>query len=193
MDKKVLRRQALSARRSLSKEEVQIKSRKIEANLFNLSVFLRANLVLFYLSLPEEVQTYSMIQSTLERGKRVAVPVIADLKEKEILPCEIRPGVKLVPGPLGVPQPESSHRYPVEPESIDLVIVPGVAFDKEGGRVGFGAGFYDRFLGELPPRSKFVALAFECQLVDRVPREEHDMCVDCIVTEKRLIDCGEDL
>jgi 5-formyltetrahydrofolate cyclo-ligase len=184
-----LRRYALSLRRSLSPEEIQEKSEKIWQSLSNLPLFTQAGVVLFYIALPDEVQTDKMIQITLKMGRRVAVPVV-DLSTKEIIPFEIKsPQAKLVPGPFGVLQPGEEDRYPISLEEIDLVIVPGVAFDPQGRRLGFGAGFYDRFLRRLSFHTKFIALAFECQLIDEVPCEEFDVSVDYIITEKSLIYC----
>ncbi|MBE0478478.1 5-formyltetrahydrofolate cyclo-ligase [Candidatus Aerophobetes bacterium] len=189
MRKKVTRRSALHTRRSLSSEQIEEKSEKIRENLFKIPVFKRSNMILFYISLPEEVQTYRMIADSLKVGKRVAVPVV-DLVKKEIIPFEIKnPQVKLESGPFDVPEPVNDERYPLSLKEIELVIVPGVAFDAQGGRVGFGGGFYDRFLEKLSSRVIPVALAFECQIVDKVPCDEHDMAVDYIITEKKIVRC----
>jgi len=188
MQKKILRRYALSIRRGLSQEAIKRKSKKIQKNLFNLSLFKRAGVVLFYLSLPDEVQTYGMIKDSLKIGKRIAVPVV-DLEKGEIVPFEVKtPEFKLVSGPFGISEPAENNRYPLVVEEIDLVVVPGIAFDKQGKRIGFGKGFYDRFLSRLI-NVKTVALAFECQIFGEVPYEEYDIPVDFIITEKRVINC----
>ncbi len=190
MDKKVLRRKALSCRRSLSKEKIEKKSEKIKERLFNLSVFKQAKVVLFYLSLPEEVQTYSMIKAAFRINKRVALPVVKNVNRREIIPFEIKnPEPELILGPFKIPQPKPSECYPLSLEEIDLVVVPGVAFDERGNRLGFGAGFYDRFLKKLTHQTKFVGLAFECQLTDKIPSEKHDISMDYVVTEERVISC----
>jgi len=179
MEKNLLRKNALKLRRGLSKEEIEGKSEKIRRLFLNFPPF-------------EEVQTYKMIEDALKMGKRIAVPTVS-LKKNEIVPFEIKnPRCRLVQGPFNVPEPASCERYPVFLEEIDLVVVPGVAFDKEGGRIGFGGGFYDRLLvrfSEIKNEVKFVGLAFECQIVERVPREQHDVLVDFIITEKRVIFC----
>jgi len=184
-----LRRYALALRRSLTQKEIQEKSEKIWQNLFNLPLFARAGVVLFYIALPDEVQTHKMIETTLRMGRRVAVPVV-DPGARKIIPFEIKsPQAELIPGPFGVLQPKEKDRYSISVEEIDLVIVPGVAFDPQGRRLGFGAGFYDRFLHKLPFHTKFIALTFECQLMDEIPCEEHDITVDYVITEKRVICC----
>lgn len=188
MQKKTLRRYALSIRRSLSQEIIKRKSGKIQEKLFNLPLFKGAGVILFYISLPDEVQTYKMIKDSLRIGKRVAVPAV-NLEKREIIPFELKnPGFKLVSGPFGIPQPRESDCCPLLIEDIDLVVVPGVAFDKQGKRIGFGKGFYDRFLSRLTD-AKSVALAFECQIFDKVPCEKHDIPVDFIITEKQVIEC----
>jgi len=188
MQKKILRRHVLSIRRSLSKEQIKSKSEKIREKLFNLPIFKEAEVILFYLSLPDEVQTYEMVKDSLRIGKRVAVPVV-NLEEKEIIPFELKNSkFKLIPGPFGILQPDKDDCYPLLKEDIDLVIVPGIAFDSRGGRIGFGKGFYDRFLSTLSDVGS-VALAFECQVFDKVPCDRHDVKVNFIITEKRVIRC----
>lgn len=189
MKKKVVRKNTLNIRSSLSSSEIEEKSEKIRKNLFALSLFKEAKLVLFYISLPEEVQTSGMLRDCLRGGRRVAVPTV-NCAKRRIVPFEVKdPGFKLVCGPFDIPEPAKDDRYPVCLEEIDLVIVPGVAFDTRGGRVGFGGGFYDRLLNKLSSQARSIALAFECQIIDRVPREKHDILVDYIVTEKRIICC----
>lgn len=189
MKKKVVRQNTLNKRRSLSSQKIEEKSGKIRKNLFNFSLFKKTKMVLFYISLPKEVQTYRMIEQSLKEGRRVAVPVV-DSAKKEVIPFEVKnPRFKLVSGPFGVPEPEVRERCPVCLREIGLVIVPGVAFDTGGGRVGFGGGFYDRLLNKLSPQVRSVALAFECQIIDDVPCEQHDISVEYIVTEKRIIQC----
>ena len=189
MIKKVMRQSALHRRRGLSSEEIEEKSDTMRAILFDLSLFKRARLVVFYVSLPEEVQTHRMIEDTHQMGKRVALPVV-DWVNKKIIPFEIKdPRCRMVPGSFNIPEPAKCARYPVSLEEIDMVIVPGVAFDAGGRRLGFGGGFYDRFLDKLFPGVVSIALAFECQLKGEIPCEKHDITVDYIITEKRLICC----
>ncbi|RLE11900.1 5-formyltetrahydrofolate cyclo-ligase [Candidatus Aerophobetes bacterium] len=189
MKKKTLRQNLLNIRRSLSCQEIEKKSDRVKEFLFDFPPFNKAKMVLFYISLPSEVQTHRMIKDSLKIGKRVAVPVV-ELSSRKITPFEIKnPECKLIPGPFNIPEPEKDERYPVSLKEIELVIVPGVAFDTKGRRLGFGGGFYDRFLNKLSSRVKSVALAFECQIIDEVPCEEHDVSVDYIITEKRIICC----
>ena len=98
------------------------------------------------------------------------------------------------PGAYGIPEPKKEFIRRVDPDTVDLFVLPGVAFDVHGGRLGYGAGYYDRILvGTAPSRDflrvSLIALAFELQLVDRVPSSVHDVRVHKIVTEERVIEC----
>ena len=97
------------------------------------------------------------------------------------------PTTDLVPGRYDIPEPREGLA-PVDPAVIDVVIVPGSAFDRAGGRIGYGGGFYDGFLRRLRPAAPRIGIGFEAQLVERVPREAHDLCVDLVVTEARTIE-----
>jgi 5-formyltetrahydrofolate cyclo-ligase len=99
------------------------------------------------------------------------------------------PERELTLGPWGILEPKGEFYRPFPLEEIDVVIVPGVAFDERGNRLGFGRGFYDKFLRRLSERVSFVALAFELQVVRRLPSQSHDVAVDYIITEKRIIKC----
>lgn len=189
MEKKSVRTFGLQKRRALPSEEIEQKSQKIKQNLFEVSVFKKANVILFYIAKSEEVQTWHMIEDSLEVGKRIAVPVV-DLAKKEIIAFEItNPKVTLRTGPFGIREPVEVERYLLPTKKIELVVIPGVAFDAQGGRIGFGGGFYDRFLKNISSRVSLIALAFECQVLVQVPCEEHDVAMNYIVTEKRTIYC----
>ena len=189
MEKDLLRQKFLNIRRSLSSREVEENSDKVREILFNLPLFKEVEMILFYISLAKEVQTYRMIEDVLRGGKRVAVPVVDSTKEK-IIPFEIKNSCcRLVSGFLGISEPQESERYPISLQEIEMVVVPGVAFDLKGGRLGFGKGFYDHFLNKLSSQAKSVALAFECQIIEKIPCEEHDIAVNYIITEKRSICC----
>jgi len=190
LEKGLLRKKILFLRRCLSYQEIQKKSDRIRKELFLLPVFRQASRVLFYLSLRDEVQTQEMIKEALRLNKTVAVPLVK-LKERDILPVKLKSYDEegLFIGSLGIPQPKRDLWQTLSPDEIDLVIVPGVAFDERGNRIGFGMGFYDRFLKRKSSRTKTVALAFELQLVPIIPSQPYDVPVDYIITEKRVINC----
>lgn len=187
--KSSLRKRILALRRAQSSRDIEKKSDNIKGELFTFSTFDEAETILFYLAVKDEVQTEKMIEESLRKDKRVVVPFI-DWQRKEILPSEIKDLAKDVKiGILKIPQPKKNFYSPFSPASIDLVIIPGVVFDRKGNRLGFGGGFYDRFLGKLSDTTKLVGLAFELQLVDNVPSQSHDVAVDYLITEGGIINC----
>lgn len=187
--KSSLRKRILALRRAQSSRHIEKKSDNIKGELFTFSTFDEAKTILFYLAVKDEVQTEKMIEESLRKDKRVVVPFI-DWQRKEILPSEIKDLAKDIKiGILKIPQPKKNFYSPFSPASIDLVIIPGVVFDRKGNRLGFGGGFYDRFLGKLSDITKLVGLAFELQLVDNVPSQSHDVAVDYLITEEGIIDC----
>lgn len=189
MEKVNLRSRMLKRRRSEASEEIERKSYLIWERLLTFALFLKGRGVLFYLALEDEVQTRPMIEAALGMGKRISVPLINEEK-REILPSILKdPNQELTPGAWGILEPKRKFYRPFPLEEIDLAIVPGVAFDEAGNRLGFGRGFYDKFLSRLAERVSFVALAFEFQVVKSLPSRSHDVAVDYIITEKRIIKC----
>ena len=156
------------------------KSRKsgiIKNRLFELEEFKKAKVVMFYVSLKDEVSTLSMIDDAARTGKRVCVPVILK-EEKRLIAGEIKDRVKdLERQHFGIFQPIAGHVREVPLEHIDLVVVPGIAFDKDNMRLGRGHGYYDRFLSLLPNRTKTIGLAFDFQVVENLPKDSHDIPV----------------
>ncbi|MDA8233566.1 MAG: 5-formyltetrahydrofolate cyclo-ligase [Clostridia bacterium] len=182
-----LRKDILRLRKGLANEEVAAKSFVVAERLFNLPEFIRAKTIMFYLDFRNEVKTGKMIEKALELGKRVVVP-ITDTKNIKLIPSEILdfPG-DLVPGTWGILEPKPECVRPVAAGDIDLVVVPGVAFDTKGNRLGYGGGFYDRFNPTTRPDTVLVALAFELQIQPDVYPEPHDYRVHYVFTEDRVI------
>ena len=161
------------------------KSRKsgiIKNKLFNEEDFKKAGVVMFYVSLKDEVNTLTMIDEAIKAGKRVCVPVI--LKEdKRLIAGEIRErSVDLEKQHFGIYQPKEGHAREVPLEDIDLVIVPGIAFDRNNVRLGRGHGYYDRFLSGIPDKTRTIGLAFDFQVVENLPKDSHDIPVSKTIT-----------
>ena len=178
LTKKALRDKILYILENQKEEERTKKSQEAGAKLFDLEEFKKAKTVMFYLSYKGEVRTEEMIEKTLAMSKTVVVPT-CDLEHRELLACKIGPKEKLVPGTYGVPEP--SVKRPVSLEDIDLVVVPGVAFDKQGNRLGRGKGYYDRCLNRLPSKAYTVGLAFDFQILPSVPTTASDYAVDEVI------------
>jgi 5-formyltetrahydrofolate cyclo-ligase len=180
--KNKLRKQVLDARFGLTPEQRRAKSADIESRLFALQDFRSTRFVLFFASFQSEVETHHMIRRALAEGKRVALPRV---KGKELELIEIANfETDTAPGAWGIPEPERGK--PAKLEDIGLIVVPGAAFDAKGNRIGYGAGFYDKLLPVYKGRT--VALAFDLQIVPDAPAEAHDIPVQTIITETRVID-----
>jgi 5-formyltetrahydrofolate cyclo-ligase len=158
------------------------KSREIGKRLYSLPEYRAASVIMFFASFRSEVDTLTMIRHVLAAGKRVFLPKVRgrDLALFEILDFD----KDTAPGAWAIPEPRETR--PVTIQEVDLMIVPGLAFDENGNRLGYGAGFYDRILPSF--RRTTVALAFEEQIVPDVPVSIHDIPVKKIVTEKRIIE-----
>ena len=165
----------------MSRGKRTAKSREIEERLFSLPEFKSARVILFFASFRSEVDTGPMIRRALTFGKRVVLPKV---QGTELVLYEISDLDKDVsPGTWGIPEPHEPR--PVMLDEIDLIIVPGAAYDEQGNRVGYGAGFYDKLLPAF--KKMTVALAFEIQIAPNVPSELHDIPIKKIVTERRVI------
>jgi len=186
--KPLIRDKILSLRRSLSENDILEKSMKIKERLFNLPEFINSNTILFYVSIKDEVKTDFMIKEALKLKKRVAVP-LSNVKEKNLIVSELNDFDELHVGSFGILEPKKEFLRPLKPQELNLVIVPGVAFDERGNRIGYGKGFYDNFLKDLRDGVKTIALAYEIQIVESIPTSTKDISVDKIITEKRIIDC----
>ena len=162
------------------KEEIRNrKSKVISKKLLRRAVYKKAKIVMFYLSKNREVNTQEMISAALAQGKVIAVPVV-DRKTNMITPCKIGLGTRFTVGQYGILEPVKKCR--IAPEKIGLVVVPGVAFDKKGSRLGRGKGYYDRLLKNT--RSFKLGLAYSWQIVDKLPEEKEDVLMDMVLTEK---------
>jgi 5-formyltetrahydrofolate cyclo-ligase len=189
-DKKSVRERLKSFRLSLSEKEVSAKSSQIQKLLFSLPEFQRAKTICFYVAKGNEVQTECMIKESIKQGKHVLVP-ITDKKSGRLVLSELSDyDAELEPGAFGVLEPKPACRRIVPATQVELIIVPGVAYDLRGHRLGHGKGYYDRFLrgvSSLGTGVLFIGLAYESQVLDKIPCGPSDVVVHKIVTEKRVI------
>ena len=184
-EKLLLRNKLRELRERMSDEDVKSKSGEITKRLLQLREYATAKTVMFYMSTNKEVRTEAAVRDALAAQKKVVVP-ISDLDNERILPSKLESLDALRPGAYGILEP--ILREEVKAGEIGLVIVPGLAFDEEGNRIGYGMGFYDKFLKRVS--GKKIGLAYEMQIVDKIRTAEKDVCVDKIITEERVIDCG---
>ncbi|MFO8191535.1 MAG: 5-formyltetrahydrofolate cyclo-ligase [Bacillota bacterium] len=187
MNKKKLRRLIIDRRDQLSEEQINEKSLQIAERLFCLPSYQNAETVMFFISFGSEVVTRPMVERAIEEGKATLAPK-AKPKSRELVPSRILNwGEDLASGIYGIPEPKEEKLRSYPPDAIDLLIVPGVAFDHNGNRLGYGGGYYDRFFPLLKSKVPLVALAFEIQIVPSVPVESWDRAVDLIITESKVI------
>lgn len=178
-DKRTLRRQILALRDGLDAETLRRRSAALRDALFPLNRYRSAGTVHLFVPFGTEVDTRPILEELWAREVRTVLPRVAPNRQLDHLAVtdwnELKPGAYSIPEPMG-------HCPTVSPKEVELVLVPGVAFDRTGGRLGYGGGYYDRFLDACPaPR---VALAFALQIVPEVPRESHDLLVDDIITDQ---------
>ena len=180
-----IRKFSLKTRNSLSKKQIKSKSAAIAKKLFSLPEFKKADVIFTYVSFGSEVGTHEIIKKSLALGKTVAVPV-ADFKKRKLIPVEFTSFSALKKSRFGVPEPDLKKSRKIPASSIDLIIVPGVAFDLKRNRIGYGKGFYDGFLSRNSG-IKNVAFAFGLQIFRKIPSGKADMKVMKILGEKRTI------
>ncbi|MBU0757845.1 MAG: 5-formyltetrahydrofolate cyclo-ligase [Nanoarchaeota archaeon] len=180
--KEKIRQEILRLRNGFSREDLDEKDISIKKRLENLDEFRKAGTVLFYVSFESEVATHSLIREALVDKKNVIVPYI---EEKEIFLSKIEDFIELETGKFGILEPKKKFIRKANLDDVNLIIVPGIVFDMHGHRVGFGGGYYDKLLCKT--KALKIGMCYEFQIVNDVPVELHDIPVDIIVTEDRII------
>ncbi len=178
-----LRRHFAALRDALRPEERQEKSERIRARLFESPWYHEASSLFTFMSFRSEVETGPVIADALQQGKRVMLPRI-DREKREMQAVEISGPASLTKNAMGIWEP--ARELPPFEGSIDLLLAPGLAFDLRGYRLGYGGGYYDRFLATRQVK-KSVGLAFEIQIGPELPHEPFDMRLDQLISEKRIL------
>jgi 5-formyltetrahydrofolate cyclo-ligase len=188
MNKAELRKEVLQKRDSIEPSIKKIKDRAVMARLKGLNEFKSAKTLLLYASFRSEVDTHELIKECLGAQKRVLLPRVNYLLKKlEIREIESLNDIEK--GHWGIPEPKRTTPLR-DLNTADIIIVPGVCFDRKGGRIGYGAGYYDKLLKGLNRAIPVIALAYDEQIVEEVPLEAHDRRVDMIITDREVIYCG---
>ncbi len=186
-ERDAIRKTALSRRDALDESMRHALSERVSDNLRGVLKTLRAEFIHCYISFRSEVQTREFIEESLQEGARVVVPVVENLDGNSILlHAEIAGLSNLRQGTFGLEQP--IEREEADLTGLDAVILPLSAFDAEGNRLGYGKGFYDRFLKEISRDVMRIGLAFDCQYVPTIPALSHDERLDFVVTESHVHD-----
>lgn len=191
MNQNSLRKSFLTARDHQKPDQRWEKNTRILSRLLEEPLITAAKHLFVYVGFRSEVATSRLIDTCIKAGKTVSAPVTL-VKESRMLAVRLTdPTSQLEPGCFGIPEPtrEQIEQATLDPADIDLVLVPGSVFDRNGGRIGYGGGFYDRFLSRDAPQATRFALAYELQMVEQVPMEVHDQYMDRIITEEQIYDC----
>jgi len=172
---------------ALAPADVRSNSAAVRERLAALPECVNATRLLVYVSKGHEVDTHELIQRLLAVGKRVCVPRF-DGADRLYAASELKDfAAELEEGKFGILEPRQEVVRRVSPDKLDALLVPGLAFDGNGNRIGHGMGFFDRLLREA--RGTKIALAYDFQVLNNVPADAHDVRVDVIVTEKRVVSC----
>lgn len=188
-EKDSIRKQIIEQRDSI---DINTKN-QYDKNIFNSLVksewYKKANTIFAFVSFKSETDTHEIIKYAIQDGKTICVPRIKS-KQKGIEIFKIDSFDQLEKGYFGILEPLESC-IAVDSKDIDLILMPGVAFDRQGGRLGYGAGFYDRFLSNMSNSVDKIAVAYHFQVLDNIPMDEHDVRINGIVTEEETIRINE--
>ncbi len=182
-EKQALRKETVEKRESISKEEFESKSSAIKKRIFTLPEWKQASIIYTYASMRNEPDTIEVIEKALQEGKKVCVPKIFG-KEMRFIPIDSTDRLKK--GTWGIPEPDDTGVYEDRP---GLMIVPGILFGRDFNRIGYGAGYYDRYFdGRREDDGWFlVAVAYDFQIRPEIPREEFDIYMDALITNKETL------
>ncbi len=175
MDKKLLRRRIREQKKQLSEGYIQETSRKLAELFFATEYYQKAKTIYGYLPYNQEVRTVPILEQALRDGKKVAVPKVYGDTMRFIFLDDL---TAVADSSMNIPEPVADG--PVAQDETALVLMPGVAFDKQGNRMGYGGGFYDKFLAQ-EPNHPTVALCYALQMVEEIPTEDYDVPVDCVL------------
>lgn len=178
LEKRKIRDRIKKLRLNLIKEQVLKESEFIYKQIIDSKILERAEVIMSYMSFQNEIDTEKINEYIISCGKKLLLPKMLD---REIIKAIEYTGEFKIDNSFGIKEPVGE----IYNGDIDLIIVPGVVFDREGNRIGYGRGYYDRFL-KLYPRVRKISLAYEFQILDRLEVEEHDEKIDVIVTKNNI-------
>jgi len=184
-EKKTIRAAMLRIRSELDPDTVREYSSAIQRRILESQIFKISSVIMAYMPIKNEIRTELLIRAGLDSGKTVLLPRVKDSETMEAVPIKDL-DADLQSGAMGIMEPRPSIPA-ADPETIDLVILPGIAFDRRGFRLGFGAGYYDRFIPRLRKDCVLLAPAYSFQVLDHIPTSSFDQPIHWIVTEKEAL------
>lgn len=173
--------------KNLTEEELYTKYGKIEQRLFDFANFMEAQLAFLYTPVSSEIPTEGIIKKALQIEKGIALPVFTDSKNAINLYKISNYNKDLIRNANDVLEPDVDRCKKISLDEINIAIIPGLAFDDKGGRIGLGTNFYNKLITRLPETCRKVALAYEEQIVDQIQMESRKYTVDIIITDQRVI------
>ena len=191
MDKNDLRKEFTTRRNSLNHKDINRISNNIFNYLYSLPIYKNASAIMSYVSIDKEVFTHHFIKKSIKDGKKVYIPVTKPATKELALSHLIDFDKDLEKGHWGLLEPKKGTFRPQSDELLNLILVPGLVFAQNGHRLGYGGGYYDGFLSSLTKPTPTIAVAFEFQVIETLPIQSHDVPVDYILTEERLIKCRD--
>ncbi|NLK21661.1 MAG: 5-formyltetrahydrofolate cyclo-ligase [Epulopiscium sp.] len=184
--KQDLRKKFLENRDKMTKEEISKKNKKIYESLINSEVYNKCKKIFVYVSMKNEVDTKKIISKGLKEGKIIGVPKV-EPRTREMYFSQIQTLDELEIGHFGVLEPKKELIKKMESDRTTLVLVPGAVFDKNRNRIGYGGGYYDRYLGKHTSIMKTIGLAYDFQVIDAIPTDTYDIPLNLILTENNWI------
>lgn len=185
MIKDEIREDMRAKRRALSKDDVKVKSDEIRQRLFRVESVKSAETVCTFISAFKEPDTVEIIKELWKQGKKVVVP-ITDIESGTLSLSYISSMDDMTKGAYGILEPKTVHT--ADETDIDVILVPGLAFDRNGERMGFGKGYYDRLLENS--KAVKIGLCYDFQILEKIPTESHDVPMNFIITEKEILEIG---
>lgn len=182
MDKKILRKEMMNKRNSISENDKKERDVCILNKFLQTLEYKNSKVIFIYIGYSSEIDTSNFIKRFIEDKKVVCVPR-TNYKKKYMDAVIIHSLDNLSKDKYGILEPDEDIN-PIEVDAIDLVILPGLAFDNKGGRLGYGGGYYDKYLSNISDNAVKVALCYDFQVIDTVPMEEHDICTDLLITDR---------
>ncbi|MFD3158412.1 5-formyltetrahydrofolate cyclo-ligase [Haloimpatiens sp. FM7330] len=181
MDKNTLRKLMKEKRKNIKPDIRKMMDEQMYNNVINSNLYKNAKTIFIFVSYNNEVNTHNIIKQAIRDDKTLCVPKVIS-KESGMISIQINDFTDLEHGAYGILEPKE-YCSKINPKKIDLAFVPGLAFDKNGGRIGYGGGFYDRFLKLIPKNCPIIGLGYKIQIIDEIPMDENDIKLNNLITD----------
>ncbi|WP_244833857.1 5-formyltetrahydrofolate cyclo-ligase [Clostridium sp. BJN0001] len=176
-----IRHEILKIRNNLNSEQKERADEIIRKKFLSSDTYIKSSKIFIYISYGSEIDTKEIIKTALKDGKEIFIPR-TDIKKKVMDAVRIKDFKNLTKDKYGILEPASNIKA-ADPDIFDLIVVPGVAFDNKGGRIGYGGGYYDKYLKCISKPVKKVSLSYKFQMLDKINIEKHDLLIDTLITD----------